>query len=96
MESFYPWPGNPGLSIFTLWLASVVFLWAARAPMVQVLRGLARSLEHPQVITPGQDAPRPSEDPVCRTGQPCGDRLHPAPESVLSSRFHDQVRMIAL
>jgi hypothetical protein len=46
MESFYPWPGNPGLSIFTLWLASVVFLWAARAPMLQVLRGLAKSLEH--------------------------------------------------
>jgi hypothetical protein len=45
MESFYPWPGNPGLSIFTLWLASVVFLWAARAPMVQVLRGFGRSLE---------------------------------------------------
>jgi len=45
VESFYPWPDNTGLSIFTLWLASVVFLWAARAPMVQVLRGLARSLE---------------------------------------------------
>ena len=46
MQSFYPWPGSPGLSIFTLWLASVVFLWAARAPMLQVLRGLAKSLEH--------------------------------------------------
>jgi hypothetical protein len=45
MESFYPWPGSPGLSILTLWLGSVVFLWAARAPMVQVLRGLARSLD---------------------------------------------------
>lgn len=46
MESFYIWPGSPGLSIFALWLASVVFLWAARAPMLQVLRGLAASVEH--------------------------------------------------
>jgi hypothetical protein len=46
MERFYLWPANPGISIFLLWLASVVFLWAARAPMLQVLRGLAASLEH--------------------------------------------------
>ncbi|MEE2664296.1 MAG: hypothetical protein VX681_09270 [Myxococcota bacterium] len=45
MESFYPWPESPGLSIFTLWLSSVVFLWAARAPMLRALRGLSRSLE---------------------------------------------------
>ena len=46
MESLYLWPGNPGLSLFALWLGSVVFLWAARAPMVQVLRGLTRSLDN--------------------------------------------------
>lgn len=45
MENLYLWPSAPGLSLFTLWLVSIVFLWAARAPMVQVLRGFARSLE---------------------------------------------------
>ena len=46
MENLYPWPDSPGLSLFVLWLGSMIFLWAARAPMVQVLRGLSASLEH--------------------------------------------------
>jgi hypothetical protein len=45
MDSIYLWPDRPALSLLTLWLLSVVFLWAAREPMLQVLRGLCRNLE---------------------------------------------------
>ncbi len=44
MESIYPWPENPLASLFVLWAASVVFLWAARAPMLKVLHGLGGGL----------------------------------------------------
>ena len=40
MESIYLWPENPLASLFVLWVASVVFFWAARAPMLKVLHGL--------------------------------------------------------
>ena len=45
MEMLYLWPSNPALSIFALVIASMIFLWAAREPMVQLLKGLGRSLE---------------------------------------------------
>ncbi len=45
MESIYFWPDNPALSLLVLWMLSVVFLWAAREPMLQMLRGLGKSLE---------------------------------------------------
>jgi len=45
MESLYFWPESPGLSLLALWVLSVLFLWAAREPMLQVMRGLGRSLE---------------------------------------------------
>jgi hypothetical protein len=45
MESIYFWAERPALSLLVLWLLSVVFLWAAREPMLQVLRGLGKSLE---------------------------------------------------
>jgi hypothetical protein len=45
MESIYFWPDLPALSLFVLWLISVVFLWAARVPMLQMLRALGSSLQ---------------------------------------------------
>ena len=45
MESIYFWPDNPALSLLVIWMLSVVFLWAAREPMLQMLRGLGKSLE---------------------------------------------------
>ncbi len=45
MQSLYFWPENPALSIAALWGLSVLFLWAARDPMLQLLRGLTRNLE---------------------------------------------------
>jgi len=45
METIYLWPDNPALSLFVLWIASVIFLWAAREPMLQMLKGLGKSLE---------------------------------------------------
>lgn len=44
MESFYLWPTNPMLSIFALWAASTLFLWAARTPMLKLLRQLGGDL----------------------------------------------------
>lgn len=40
MQSFYLWPDQAALSLFVLWFASVVFLWAARDPMQNLLRSL--------------------------------------------------------
>jgi len=45
MESMYLWPQNPAVSLLLLWVLSTLFLWAAREPMLQVLRGIFRSLE---------------------------------------------------
>ena len=45
MESLYVWPDNPALSLFALWSFSVVILWAAREPMLQMIRGLGKGME---------------------------------------------------
>ena len=45
MESIYLWPENPVLSLLLIGALSMLFLWAAREPMLQVLRGLGRGLE---------------------------------------------------
>ena len=45
MESIYLWPESPARSLLLLWVLSTLFLWAAREPMLQVLRGVGRSLE---------------------------------------------------
>jgi len=45
MESLYFWPNQPALSVFALWSLSVVFLWAARAPMLQMVRALGNGLQ---------------------------------------------------
>ena len=45
MQSIYLWPENPALSLFVIFLLSMLFLWAAREPMLKVLRGLATHLE---------------------------------------------------
>ncbi len=45
MESIYLWPESPALSLLLLWVLSMLFLWAAREPMLQLLRGVGRSLE---------------------------------------------------
>ena len=42
MKSLYLWPDHPALSLAVLWLASVVFLWAAREPMLALLRSLGQ------------------------------------------------------
>jgi hypothetical protein len=35
----------PALSLLVLWLVSVLFLWAARAPMLQMLRGFGKGID---------------------------------------------------
>ncbi len=45
MQGLYFWPESPALSIAALWGLSVLVLWAAREPMLQLLRGLTRNLE---------------------------------------------------
>jgi hypothetical protein len=45
MEALYIWPDQPALSLFAAWVASVVFLWAAREPMLNLLKSLAGLLE---------------------------------------------------
>jgi hypothetical protein len=45
MQSILFWPQNPMLSIAVLWLVSVVLLWAARAPMLDLLRRLGSGLD---------------------------------------------------
>ena len=40
MKALYLWPEHAALSLFVLWAASVVFLWAAREPMLGLLRSL--------------------------------------------------------
>jgi hypothetical protein len=40
MQALILWPDQLLLSLFVLWLASVVFLWAARAPMARLLESL--------------------------------------------------------
>jgi hypothetical protein len=38
MDALYLWPDQPALSLFILWLASIVFLWAAREPMMSLIK----------------------------------------------------------
>ena len=45
MQSIYLWPDNPALSLFVVFLVSMLFLWAARDPMLKLLRGLGKNLE---------------------------------------------------
>ena len=45
MTSLLLWPERPALSFLALWLISSVFLWAAREPMLQVVRSVSKSLE---------------------------------------------------
>jgi ADP-ribose pyrophosphatase YjhB (NUDIX family) len=45
MQSFLLWPQNPILSGAVIWLVSVVLLWAARAPMLDLLRRLGEGLD---------------------------------------------------
>jgi hypothetical protein len=45
MDALYPWPSQPVLSLFVIWLGSVVFLWAAREPMLNLLKSLGGLLE---------------------------------------------------
>jgi len=44
MSSLYLWPESPVASIFVLWLASVVLLWAARGAMLRLVQGLGGGL----------------------------------------------------
>src|SRR5213595_3553131 len=44
MQRFYFWPSNPAASIFTLWVLSQIFLYAARVPMHRALREVGRLL----------------------------------------------------
>ena len=45
MDSIYRWPGKPAMSLLGIFALSMLFLWAARDPMLQVLRGLGKNLE---------------------------------------------------
>ncbi len=42
MKSLYLWPDHPALSLFVLWVGSVIFLWAAREPMLTLLRSFGQ------------------------------------------------------
>jgi len=44
VERFYFWPSNPAASLFTLWVLSQIFLYAARVPMHRALREIGRLL----------------------------------------------------
>lgn len=44
MQSLYLWPENLLASWFVLWLASVIFLWAARGAMLRLLQGAGSGL----------------------------------------------------
>ena len=44
MERLYFWPTNPAASLFTLWVLSQVFLYAARVPVHRALREVGRLL----------------------------------------------------
>src|SRR5438094_3790244 len=44
VERFYFWPSNPAASIFTLWVLSQIFLYAARVPLHRALREVGRLL----------------------------------------------------
>ena len=44
MESLYLWPASPLASLFVLWVASVIFLWAARGAMLRLLEGTGGGL----------------------------------------------------
>jgi hypothetical protein len=46
MESLYLWPDQPGFSVLLLWIGSTLFLWAARAAMLQMLHGLGDALQN--------------------------------------------------
>ncbi|MFQ5416885.1 MAG: hypothetical protein ACE5FL_07545 [Myxococcota bacterium] len=46
MESIYIWPGNPALSLLLVLVLSMVFLWAAREPMLEMLRSLGKNLQN--------------------------------------------------
>jgi len=45
MESLFFWPEHRALSLLVLWLASSLFLWAARAPMLVTFTRLGESLQ---------------------------------------------------
>jgi len=45
MDSLLLWPQNPILSVAVVWLVSVGLLWAARAPMLDLLRRLGSGLD---------------------------------------------------
>jgi hypothetical protein len=40
MKALYLWPEHAALSLLVLWVGSVVFLWAAREPVLALLRAL--------------------------------------------------------
>ena len=44
MKALLLWPDHVALSLAVLWLASAIFLWAAREPMLALLRGLGQFL----------------------------------------------------
>jgi hypothetical protein len=44
MDILYIWPANPLASLFVIWAASVIFLWAARNAMLQLIEGLGQGL----------------------------------------------------
>jgi hypothetical protein len=44
MKALYLWPDHVALSLLVLWLGSVVFLWAAREPMLGLLQTLGEFL----------------------------------------------------
>ncbi|MEX2206325.1 MAG: hypothetical protein WEF50_08880 [Myxococcota bacterium] len=44
MKALLLWPDHVALSLGVLWIVSVVFLWAAREPMLALLRGLGQFL----------------------------------------------------
>lgn len=45
MESIYFWPDHRAASLAALYVVSAIMLWAARTPMLQLMRGLSSNLD---------------------------------------------------
>ena len=45
MQAIYFWPDRPALSLLVLWGLSVAALWAARAPLFELIERLGKNLE---------------------------------------------------
>ncbi len=63
MEAFYFWPERPALSWLALWAISVAALWAARAPLFELIERLGKNLE--EVFAAGGRSCQAAAEKLC-------------------------------